>query len=204
MSTLTSPLAQIPEGLLRTARVVHAHPPRAYHDFDHVEDVLTHLAEAAADGHELAQPVEVHLAALFHDAVYIAGRSDNEQRSADFAAETIATFMPARQPDVDRVRHLIYLTARHGRLTAADLDPDAALFVDADMAIIGAPRPDFDRYEAAITEEYRGTVPSLLFRFYRRRFLARLLAAERIFYSPDFHARLDAPARRNLRRVLSR
>ncbi|MBS1152427.1 MAG: hypothetical protein H6Q89_4125, partial [Myxococcaceae bacterium] len=102
-----------------------------------------------------------------------------------------------------RISQLILLTARHGALTPADVDPEAALFLDCDMAILGAAPEVFDRYDAAIREEY-AQVPAILYSLGRRRFLTRLLAAPRIFLSDFFHARLDAAARANLRRALGK
>ena len=72
------------------------------------------------------------------------------------------------------------------------------------MAILGAVPERFDAYDRGIAREYRGRVPAWLFQFNRRRFLKSLLDAPRIFLSPFFHARLDEPARANLRRALNR
>lgn len=72
------------------------------------------------------------------------------------------------------------------------------------MAILAAPAAVFDAYDEGIAAEYRGHVPSLLFRLNRRRFLAGLLERPRIFLSDYFHARCDAAARANLRRRLGR
>lgn len=188
----------IPEGLMRSVISAYATPPRAYHSFAHVQEVLRHLATVPTWTH----PAEVYLAALFHDAVYVPGRKDNEARSADLAAQAIDTFLPRAGLDVARVRALIDLTARHGAVTPPD--PDAAHFLDADMAILGADPGTFDAYDAAIAEEYRPVTNALLYRLGRRRFLSKLLEAPRIFHSAHFHDRLDAPARANLRRALGR
>ena len=83
------------------------------------------------------------------------------------------------------------------------VDRDAALFLDCDMAILGAGPAVFDAYDRGIAAEYRGKVPGWLFRLNRRRFLKGLLARERIFLSDFFHARLDAQARINLRRAVT-
>jgi predicted metal-dependent HD superfamily phosphohydrolase len=104
--------------------------------------------------------------------------------------------------DVSRIEQLILLTARHGTLAASDVDPEAALFLDCDMAILGAPAEVFDAYDRGIAEEYAGHVPGFLFRLNRRRFLKHLLRSPRIFLSDFFHQRLDAAARANLRRRL--
>ncbi len=190
----------LPAGQLAEIEAAHAQPPRAYHNFGHVQALLRHHRDVAV-GPGWRQPREVALAMLYHDAVYEAGRADNEARSALMAREAIARWLPDAGVDATRVAELIELTARHGRLRVEELDADAALFLDADMAILGAPPAVFDAYDRGIAEEYRGKVPGFLFRLNRRRFLKGVLAQPRIFFSDFFHARYDAQARENLRRV---
>ena len=99
---------------------------------------------------------------------------------------------------------LILLTARHGGLTREDVpDHDTRLFLDCDMAILGAPPSVFDAYDRGIASEYRGVVPGWLFAINRKRFLKGLLGRERIYLSAFFHERLDARARNNLRRAIT-
>lgn len=178
-------------------------PPRSYHHFGHVRALLQHC-QWVQDGPGWQQPGEVQLAVLYHDAIYESGRNDNEARSAQLAADAIARWLPTQGIDVARVRALILLTARHGELTAADVDAEAALFLDCDMAILGAPAAVFDAYDRGVAEEYAGSVPGLLYRIGRRRFLRGLLEKPRIFLSDAFHARFDDAARANLRRILAR
>jgi len=190
----------LPAGQLAEIEAAHVRPPRAYHNFGHVQALLRHHRDVAA-GPGWHQPREVALAMLYHDAIYEAGRADNETRSAVLAREAIARWLPDAGVDVERVAVLIELTARHGRLRAEELDADAALFLDSDMAILGASPAVFDAYDRGIAEEYRGKVPGFLFRLNRRRFLKGVLAQPRIFFSDFFHERYDAQARENLRRV---
>jgi|SRR5688500_17593450 len=197
------PLA-LPEPQWAALEAAYATPPRAYHGWPHVQAVLQHFREVAEVGPGWAQPAEAWLAVLYHDAVYEAGQADNEARSAELARAHVARWLPAAGIDADRIAALILLTARHGQLAAGGLDADAALFLDCDMAILGAEPDVFDAYDRGIAAEYRGKVPGWLFRLNRRRFLKGLLARERIFLSDFFHARLDAQARRNLRRAVTR
>jgi predicted metal-dependent HD superfamily phosphohydrolase len=183
-------------------REAYATPPRAYHNFAHVKEVLRHYGEVAS-GPGWEQPEEVRLAVLYHDAIYEAGRKDNEARSAELALEHMARWLPDRSIDASRVAELINLTARHGALAPGDVDRDAALFLDCDMAILAADEATFAAYDRGIAAEYRGHVPTWLFRLNRRRFLKGLLAKERIFLSDWFHERLDANARINLRRAVT-
>ena len=185
-------------------REAYATPPRAYHNFSHVEEVLRHYDEVAS-GPGWEQPEEVRLAVLYHDAIYEAGRKDNEARSAELAVAHIARWLPGRGIDAARVAELINLTARHGSLVPGDVDVDrdAALFLDCDMAILAADEATFAAYDRGITTEYRGHVPAWLFKLNRRRFLKGLLSKERIFLSDWFHERLDTKARINLRRAVT-
>ena len=189
-----------PAPMLAAIQQAYRTPPRAYHAWSHIEDVELWYQEVAK-GPGWKQPREVFIAVLLHDAIYVPGRKDNEALSAKLALDLVARHLPNQQLDAPRIADLILLTARHGSLAPDEVDGDAALFLDCDMAILGAAPEVFDRYDAAIREEY-ATIPSVLYSLGRRRFLRRLLDAPRIFLSDTFHARLDAAARSNLRRAL--
>jgi len=197
----TDPLT-LPPAQQAALEAAYGQPARAYHNFAHVAEVLERWREVAA-GPGWMRPAEAWLAGLYHDAVYEPGRRDNEARSAVLAREHIARWLPEAGIDAGRVAMLIELTARHGQLAPADVDGEAALFLDCDMAILGAPPARFDAYDRGIAAEYRGRISPLLYRINRRRFLKGLLARERIFLSEFFHVRLDAAARANLRRALT-
>lgn len=199
------PLA-LPPGQVDALKAAYRTPPREYHDWNHVAEVLCHHADVAA-GPGWARPVETWLAVLYHDAIYEAGRRDNEARSARLAVAEIGRWLPDARVDAGRTADLIELTARHGQHRPEDFGsgPDAddvRHFLDCDMAILGAAPAAFDAYDRAIAAEYRGHVPGWLFRRNRRRFLKSLLEQPRIFLSELFHQRYDAAARANLRRHL--
>ena len=180
----------------------YATPPRAYHDLHHVGEVLRHYDDVAR-GPGWTHPREIAFAVLYPDAIYVAGAKDNEARSAELARDHLARW-PMDGLDVDRIAQAIELTARHGMLAPGDVpDEDTRLFLDCDMAILGAAPEVFDAYDRGIAAEYRGVVPGWLFAINRKRFLKGLLARERIYLSDFFHARLDASARNNLRRAIT-
>lgn len=196
----------LPDAMLDALQAAYATPPRAYHHFGHVLEVLGHYARVAADT-GWRRPREVALAVLYHDAIYVAGRSDNESRSAALAREHIASWLPDAAIDPARVATLIDATARHGQWSPDDFarDPagdDTRRFLDCDMAILGADSAAFDAYDAAIAQEYLGVVPRWIYRRKRRAFLAGLLQRPRIYLDDGFHARLDATARANLQRAV--
>ena len=202
---MSAPLT-LPTAMLSALEETYATPPRAYHHFGHVQDVLHRFAEITV-GPGWTQPAEAYLAVLYHDAIYEAARRDNEARSAEFAMEQIARWLPEAGIDTLRVAELINLTARHGQLSQDDFGDDgfsldACHFLDCDMAILGAAPELFDAYDQGIAHEYRDHLPGFRFRLNRRRFLKGLLGRKRIYLSDWFHQRYDAQARDNLARVL--
>ncbi len=167
---------------------------RAYHTMAHILDCLARLDEAGAP-QERSETVEA--AIWFHDVVYDARRSDNEDRSADWAARILGG---ARTPPavVDRVAGLIRMTAH----TAPASDPEGALVCDIDLSILGRDPREFDEYQRRIREEY-AWVPAPLYRAGRTRVLTRFLDRDRIYLTPYFHDRYESAARENLRRALA-
>jgi predicted metal-dependent HD superfamily phosphohydrolase len=191
------PSATLP--LVSAVAEAYRSPPRAYHDLRHIEELLGWYESVRTQGPGWRAPHDVLCAVLYHDAIYVAGRSDNEARSAQLAVEQITRFgLPCDPP---RVSAMILATARHGsELIDEAQDPDLAHFLDADMAILGAPPARFDAYERAIATEY-AAIPSEAFRAGRGRFLARLLALPRLYQTSFFGSRLESTARANLARA---
>lgn len=191
----------LPPEQWRALREAYESPPRAYHHFGHVRDVLAHYRDVAA-GPGWHRPREVWFAVLYHDAIYVPGRRDNEARSARLAETHLARWPPGTDIDSARVSALILATARHGALRAGDFADDAdgddmRRFLDCDMAILGAAPEVFAAYDRAIADEYRA-VPRWLYRRKRRAFFRMLLGSERIYLSDVFRERCEAQARRNL------
>lgn len=167
----------------------YGEPQRAYHTLDHVADCLRRLDEIRP---LLARPDEAELALWFHDAVYDSRRADNEEQSAQLAAEALRAAGAGEDP-VGRVADLIRLTAHR----ATDLTGDATLVCDIDLAILGAEPATFHAYDAAIRREY-AWVPEAIFRQERARVLAGFLARRRIYHTPYFVNALEQQARANL------
>ena len=167
---------------------------RHYHAPQHLRECLAEFDQAAT----LAQrPAEVEAALWFHDAVYDPHRHDNEARSAGLWRTMLA---PAGVADetLERVAALV-LATRHGMATS--VTADAALVVDIDLAILGAPRARFAEYERQIRAEY-AFVPIDVYREKRRAVLQGFAERTRLYTTAHFHSRLDAAARENLARAL--
>lgn len=186
-----------PEAFWADLAAAHAEPRREYHHLGHVVEVADHFASVAR-GPGWRNAEEVVLAVLFHDAVYVAGAGDNEERSALLCAELTRRHLPGMVESVVPAQELIRLTARHGQVGAEELDEDAAHFLDCDTAILGAEPEVYAAYVQAVAAEYAPVTTPEGWRVGRGAFVSRVLGAGRIFHSEFFHQRLEARARRNL------
>lgn len=167
---------------------------RYYHNLTHIaslfewQDVLQH---------DQSVPQAVSLAIWFHDLIYRPGRRDNEARSARMAQKALA---PWHLPNelVEGLRALILATTRH---LPTGQHPDEALFLDMDIAILGAEQNTYDAYCLAIRQEHRH-FPDLLYRAGRAKVLRHFLNRDRLYHHPWMYEQLEQPARTNLAREL--
>jgi predicted metal-dependent HD superfamily phosphohydrolase len=183
-------------GLFNQLVQAYSEGHRHYHTLQHLRECLLHFDAAAS----LARrPAEVELALWFHDAVYDPQRNDNEERSAGWARASVLA-CGCESGAADRVHALVMTTKRHA---APDADPDAALLLDVDLAILGASPARFDEYERQIRAEY-AHVPDEVFRARRADVLRGFQQRPRLYLTDVFHEALDGRARDNLARSLER
>lgn len=174
-------------------------PDRHYHGTAHIEAMLR-LFEANRAG--LADPPTVEAAIWFHDAIYDSRRSDNEARSAEFAAEKLAGH--ADDGRIARIQALILATATHELPEGVDeaARRDAALFLDLDLSILGAAGDAYDAYEAGVRREY-GWVDDAAWRAGRAAVLRKFLDRPAIFQTETFRQRYEKTARDNIARSMA-
>ncbi|MCZ7459541.1 HD domain-containing protein [Streptomyces sp. WMMC940] len=173
-----------------------AEPQRRYHTTDHLVAVLEHIDTLAAYADDIDL---VRLAAWFHDAVYLPERSTNEERSARLAERALPELGVGRA-GVEEVSRLVLLTRTH---TAQDDDANGKVLCDADLAVLASPPDAYERYAAAVREEY-GFVPDDAFRAGRADVLRHLLGLPRLFRTPYGQREWEEAARRNAAAELRR
>lgn len=173
----------------------YAEPTRYYHTAAHIGDCLAQLDWAR----DLAtRPDEVEAALWFHDAVYVPGARDNEDRSARVATSSLSA--AAVPPEVaDRVAAMILATMH----LDPPQDPDEQLLCDVDLSILGRERTEFEEFERRIRQEY-AWVAEPLYRSARAEVLKGFLRRRSIYLTDRFAQRYERTARRNLEQVLAR
>ncbi len=182
--------ARLGKDLLRR----YAEPHRRYHDQRHLLAVLRALDELGGD---VGVPVTTTLAAWFHDAVYDPVRDDNEEASARLAEMRLPA-LGAPADDVVEVARLVRLTAGH---VASPGDPGEVL-LDADLAVLGGSRGEYDAYAAAVRKEYRH-VPDAAFRAGRLAVLLSLRDRPFLYATATGRRRWESAARSNLNREIT-
>ena len=178
--------------LLHEARAAYDSPGRHYHAWSHIEACL---AQYARFGFE--HPRVVLLALLFHDAVYVPGRPDNEACSAEWADALIGKLTDLIAAERQEVVELIRHTASHHADTV--LSEDARKFIDIDLSVLGATESVYRGYAEGVRREYCPAVVSEAeFIAGRGAFLRKLLQAPHIFLTAQMRSEREAAARRNI------
>jgi predicted metal-dependent HD superfamily phosphohydrolase len=173
----------------------HTEPQRRYHGESHLL-ALIELMDAHAP--HIASGTPPRLAIWWHDAIYNPQARDNEERSADLAREHMHTLRIAATL-IDETCRIILMTKNHwGGPSAGDGD----YFLDADIAILGAPSAVYDAYAANVRQEY-AFAPDDLYRAGRSAFLNSALARPRLFRTGVFESTYAAQARTNMQRELA-
>ena len=186
--------------ILEDVRSRLAEPQRAYHGQAHIDAML---AQLRADRRAFHAPEAVELAIWFHDAVYEPGAADNERKSAALLRRVLDGVAASAVMDIAEA--LILATEHHAvppglpDLLAADL----AAFLDLDMAILGAPPAEYDRYAKGVAREFVPVVGEVAYRQGRAAFLRRALASGTpLFHTTRVREMLEFPAQANMLREL--
>jgi predicted metal-dependent HD superfamily phosphohydrolase len=178
-----------------TLLTAYQDPSRSYHNLGHIVQCLRELDQLRA---HCDSPESVELAIWYHDVVYDPTRHDNEERSADLAADGMKG---AGLPDerILCVVELIHAT-KH---THPPITRDAQILADIDLSILGREPEAFDAYERGVRQEY-AHVDDRAFREGRAAILRRFLARPSLFSTPPMRDHYESSARQNLQRSLAR
>ncbi|MGP5073993.1 HD domain-containing protein [Psychrobacter celer] len=172
---------------------------RAYHTLRHLQQLF---GQFELIKHKLNEPHIIALALFYHDVVYDPLRTDNERKSAEYAASTLRPYLCAEQ--CEHLYALIMMTTNHQLTGLSDPDKinDAAYLLDMDLSILAAPWSQYERYAQAVRQEY-SHVPLAEYRIGRMAVLNRLLAHPKLYLTCYYYERLETPARANIQRELT-
>jgi predicted metal-dependent HD superfamily phosphohydrolase len=171
---------------------LHSEAHRHYHTQNHILEMLSFLGEHGPD------TAAARFTAFFHDAVYDPRAADNEERS-ELLWRAFSTEFGLPGPLSATVSRAILATKTH-RIDGGQADDDqVAGILDADMAILAAPRPRYSEYAAQIRKEYIH-FPLNEYRAGRAKVLRGFLEGKAVFL---VKGELEEAARRNIEWELS-
>jgi len=166
---------------------------RHYHTLNHLDNLLTELAD---NKEEFASWDVIVFAIAYHDVVYNTLKSNNEEKSAEFARKEL-TKISVPENLIARCEQLILATKKH-----TDADFETNLFTDADLSILGASPEAYKLYSNQIRKEF-SIYPDLVYNPGRRKVLKHFLEMERIFKTNEFAIAHESKARINLQTELN-
>lgn len=166
---------------------------RHYHNLSHV----SYMIGKAMEYRDRLKDYDTLLFSTFwHDIIYNTTRQDNEQKSADFAADRLTKLsLPAEK--IAQCRKQIIATKDHQDHS----DSDTGYFLDFDLAILGESPEVYKDYSRKITEEY-SVYPDFLYKTGRKKVIQHFLAMDRIFRTKEFQDAYGQQAVENLRTEL--
>ena len=170
---------------------------RHYHNLAHIEAMLVKAESVSIHWKEADL---VYFAIWFHDVIYDATRTDNEEQSAALAVQVLTKHSKLDEDQIQFIEQLILSTAKHVPLQD---NKDFHLFLDIDLSILGEPWTMYKAYAKHIRQEYKH-VPKQQYRVGRKQILKRFLERKDIYYSSLFHDLYEKQARDNIQREINK
>lgn len=163
---------------------------RYYHNISHLLQLVS-LQQAYAD--RIRDNEVVLFSIFFHDMIYNARHSDNEEKSAAAAVTHLRNIgFPADKTAA--VNDFIIATKTH---INTQNDPDLDYFLDFDLQILGTSPEAYRQYTQQIRQEY-SIYPDLLYKPGRKKAMQHFLEMPTIFRTPVFRELYEAQARQNI------
>lgn len=172
----------------------YSNKDRHYHTLDHLNNLLNQLNNVKS----LVSDWDTILFTLYyHDFVYNAKKSDNEEVSAK-EAEKRMKVLGIPDPTIEKCKQQILATKTH----QINSDQDTNLFTDADLSILGQSWENYENYYKGVRQEYN-IYPDLIYKPGRKKVLQHFLSMDRIFKTDYFFDKFEQQARINLVKEIS-
>jgi predicted metal-dependent HD superfamily phosphohydrolase len=170
----------------------YSDPSRHYHTIIHLQNLISELLTVRSRFQNWSVVV---FAVAYHDVIYKASKSNNEEKSAEIAVKRLSG-IAVPEESIVRCKEFILATKRHQQV-----DDEIDLFTDADLSILGSSPDTYRIYTTQIRKEY-SIFPDLLYKPGRKKVLLHFLGMQNIFKSAFFQYKYEASARRNLENEL--
>ncbi len=166
---------------------------RHYHTIEHLEAMITELKEVKS---KIEDWDTVLFAVFYHDIIYKASSSTNEEDSAKLAMQRLSEIKYPTEK-IAKCSHLIMATKNH----QLSVDTDTNWLTDVDLAVLGQNPEIYQAYADNIREEYT-RYPDFLYNSGRKKVLSHFLELDSIFKTEHFTNKYEKQARINIQAEL--
>lgn len=166
---------------------------RHYHTLEHLDNLFSQLTDVKSE----IQNWETVLFTLFyHDIIYNSIKSDNEEKSAEFAEKRMKQISVSNDK-IELCKKQILATKSHIKST----DSDTNYFTDADLSVLGQNWETYLLYYKNVRKEY-SIYPTLVYNPGRKKVLNHFLSMDRIFKTDFFYNKFEIQAKKNLQQEI--
>jgi predicted metal-dependent HD superfamily phosphohydrolase len=166
---------------------------RHYHTLQHLDNLLTQLTEVKG---EIQNWTVILFTLYYHDAVYNALKSNNEEKSAELAEKRMKQ-LSVPNDAIERCKKQILATKSHLKST----DIDTNYFTDADLLVLGQSWETYSMYYKNVRKEY-SIYPDFVYNPGRKKVLTHFLSMDRIFKTDFFYNNFEIQAKHNLQKEI--
>ena len=167
---------------------------RHYHTLQHLENLLITLTEVKS---EIQHWESILFTLFYHDIIYTALKSDNEENSA-LLAEKRMQQLSVSNDIIERCKNQILATKSHSKST----DSDTNYFTDADLSVLGQPWEIYSLYYKNVRKEY-AIYPDFIYNTGRKKVIQHFLSMNSIYKTDYFYNQFEKVAKENLMKELS-
>lgn len=162
---------------------------RYYHTLTHLDNLQNQLCEVKD---KITNWESILFTLYYHDIVYNALKSDNEEKSAELA-ELRMKQINVPTEIIENCKSQIWATKTH----QDNSDIDTNFFIDADLSILGQDSETYKGYFQNVRKEY-SIYPDIIYNPGRKNVLKHFLDMERIFKTEYFYNKFENRAKVNL------
>lgn len=172
----------------------YSNKKRHYHTLQHLDNLLAQLTEVK---NEIQHWETILFTLYYHDIVYNALKTDNEDKSAELAEKRMKQISASNQT-IELCKKQILATKSHIKST----DSDTNYFTDADLSVLGQTWDQYSQYCNNVRKEY-SIYPDFIYNPGRKKVLNHFLSMDRIFKTQFFYNKFEMQAKENLMNELS-
>ncbi|WP_405398286.1 hypothetical protein [Maribacter sp. Asnod2-G09] len=166
---------------------------RHYHTLQHLNNLLSQLTIVKG---EIKNWETTLFTLYYHDIIYNATKSDNEEKSAELAEKRLKEISVSSNI-IEQCKKQILATKSHHK----SIDSNTNYFTDADLSVLGQSWETYALYYKNVRKEY-AIYPTFIYNPGRKKVLHHFLSMDRIFKTDFFYNQFETQAKQNLQREL--